>query len=334
MAKSLIIASALSSLIMAYVPSCTSDIPALVAVDASPQSNGDAASSPDAVPVAPPTPAGCITDVSTGTHDFTCEGLAVNAVIPPQCQAPGCGVILQIHGDTGNGLLMDANTDLRRTGAARGYIVLSPTGPAYGGGQPGSTWRQAQDAALVALTRSFVSVFRADANRVHATGFSRGGFVNWRLLCDAADLFASVAPAAAGSGNGEVTCFSAGRAPSRQADILFMMGRTDSPVPFRTMEGIRDAAISNYRAGAPVVVDSDAKYQHRRWTAPSGTVIETFEHSYETDPNGPWGDARGHCFPGSQMDPFAPQYAVPCKGPNAFVWGQQVLSFFEMHPKR
>jgi hypothetical protein len=34
------------------------------------------------------------------------------------------------------------------------------------------------------------------------------------------------------------------------------------------------------------------------------------------------------------MDPFAPQYAVPCKGPNAFTWGEQVIAFFEAHPKK
>jgi hypothetical protein len=72
---------------------------------------------------------------------------------------------------------------------------------------------------------------------------------------------------------------------------------------------------------------------HLRWTNAKGTVFETFEHSYETANPGPWSDAKGHCFPGSTMDPQAPQYAVPCKGPNAFVWGEQVISFFEAHPK-
>ena len=64
-------------------------------------------SGPDA---APPTPSGCVTDVSAGNHDYTCEGLAVNAQIPPACLAPGCGLILQLHGDTGNGALMDAHS--------------------------------------------------------------------------------------------------------------------------------------------------------------------------------------------------------------------------------
>ncbi len=286
------------------------------------------------VNVAPPTKQGCIDDVSAGTHTYTCDGLRVDASIPEACLRPGCGLILEIHGDTGTGLLMDAHTNLFALGKQKNYVVIAPTGRPYGGGQPGSTWTQQEDPKLLTMTRLFASVFRVDDKKVHATGFSRGGFVAWRMLCDGADLFASVAPSAAGSGNGEVTCFQNGRAPSRKADILFLMGRTDSPVPYPTMAAIRDAAIANYQGQNKQVVASDAQYTHNRWTTAAGVVIETFDHAYETVPNGPWGDAKGHCFPGSKMDPFAPQYAVPCRGPNAFTWGDEVMKFFETHPKK
>lgn len=292
------------------------------------------ASVQDAAKAPPPTPSGCITDVSAGDHTYTCEGLTVDATIPAICLAPGCGLVLEIHGDTGTGKLMDANTDLRALGKQRGYVVIAPTGPAYGGGQPGSTWTRAEDQKLVTITRLFAQVFRVDDKRIHATGFSRGGFVDWRLLCDASDLFASVAPAAAGNGNGEVTCFSGGRSPARKADVLFLVGRTDVPVPFQTMTSIRDALVADYGLPAPTTVSSDANYTHKRWQKPGGPTLEVFEHGYETVPNGPWGDARGHCFPGSKLDPFAPQYAVPCKGPNAFTWGEEVMKFFEAHPKK
>jgi poly(3-hydroxybutyrate) depolymerase len=284
----------------------------------------------------PPVPSGCITDVSAGTHKYTCEGFPVDARIPAACDQPGCGLILELHGDTGTGLLIEAHLKLFELGAANNYIVIAPTGPAYGGGQPGSTWSQTNDAALIAITKKFQSVFRVDDKKIHATGFSRGGFVNWRLLCDASDLFASVAPAAAGSGgpNGEVTCFAQGRAPTRRADILFLMGKTDVPVPYSSMVSIRDAAIASYDATNPVIVASDTKYTHNRWTNPQGVVIETFDHSYETVSPGPWASAKGHCVPGSTMDPQAPQYAVPCKLPNAFTWGDEVMKFFLAHPKK
>lgn len=290
---------------------------------------------PDASPdAAPPIAAGCVTDISAGDHTFTCGGLQVDVRIPPACEAPGCGLILELHGDTGSGLLMDGHTNLRALGAAHGYIVLAPSGPPFGGGQPGSTWHASNDATLVATVQQFASVFRVDAKKIHVTGFSRGGFVTWRLLCDHADLFASAAPAGAGDGTnfGEATCFTPGRTPSRHIPILFMMGRTDQSVGYASMTKIRDAAIKSYATPTtPQILDQDADYTHNRWSA-GDALFETFDHAYHTVADGPFGDAEGHCIAGSKSDPYAPQYAIPCVLPNAFTWGEQVLAFFVAHP--
>jgi poly(3-hydroxybutyrate) depolymerase len=301
---------------------------------------GTAATPPDdATPPdgTPPNPGGCITDVSAGDHQFTCGGLQVDARIPPVCQAAGCGLILELHGDTGSGLLMDGHTRLRELGAQHGYIVIAPSGPPYGAGQPGSTWHASNDATLVDMVQQFAAVFRIDPKKIHVTGFSRGGFVTWRLLCDHADLFASAAPAGAGDGTafGEPTCFTPGRAPSRKLPLLFMMGRTDASVGYASMVKIRDAALTSYGTpgpSAPQILAQDASYTHNRW-AIGDALIETFDHAYETVADGPFGYARGHCIAGSTTDPHAMQYAIPCKLPNAFVWGEQVMAFFLAHPR-
>ena len=289
----------------------------------------------DAAPTAdatPPTPAGCITDVSAGDHTFTCGGLMVDVRIPAACEAPGCGLILELHGDTGNGLLMDAHTKLRDLGAQHGYILVAPTGPPWPGG-PGSTWHSANDLTLIDITTQFRDVFRVDPKKIHLTGFSRGSFVTWRLLCDHADLFASAAPGGAGDGTsfGEQTCFTQGRKPSRPLPLIFLMGRTDAAVGYASMMQIRDAAVTAYGATGPTVLAMDATYSHNRWTSAT-SVIETFDHAYETVTPGPWASAKGHCIPGSGMDPQAPQYAIPCKLPNAFTWGDEVMAFFLAHP--
>lgn len=289
---------------------------------------------PPADATEPPVPAGCIDDVAAGDHVYSCGGLQVDARIPVACQAPGCGLILVLHGDTGTGLLMDGHVKMRELGDQHGYIVVAPTGPPFGNGLPGSTWSASNDATLVDIVEQFRDVFRVDPRRIHVTGFSRGGFVTWRLLCDHADLFASAAPAGAGRGTnfGEQTCFEAGRTPSRPIPIVFMMGRTDVSVGYQTMVTIRDAAIAAYSATGPATVDGDASYTHDRWEGPNGAVIETFDHAYETVSDGPFASARGHCIAGSTTDPYAPQYAIPCALPNSFVWGEQVMAFFQAHP--
>jgi poly(3-hydroxybutyrate) depolymerase len=288
------------------------------------------------VDATPPMPAGCITDVSTGDHTFTCGGLKVDARIPAQCQAPGCGLIMEVHGDTGTGLLMDAHVKMRDLGQQHGYIVIAPSGPPwpYGGG--GSTWYPTNDATLVDMVNQFKAVFRVDEKKIHVTGFSRGGFMTWRLLCDHADLFASAAPAGAGDASqngGEPTCFNNNRYPSRKIPILFMMGDYDASVGYSTMVTIRDNAIARYGATGPSVLDSDTTYSHNKWTnASDGALVETFDHKYKTVADGPFATAQGHCIAGSTSDPYAPQYAIPCQLPNSFVWGEQVMTFFLAHP--
>jgi len=295
-------------------------------------SQHDDAGAPDGTPGGP---SGCLTEVSAGDHTFTCSGLRVDARVPEACATgAGCGLILELHGDTGTGLLMDGHTNLRALGEQHGYVVVAPSGPPWGGADPGSTWHAENDAALVEMVQLFATVFRIDPKKIHVTGFSRGGFVTWRLLCDHADLFASAALAGAGDGTafGEATCFTPGRAPSRKLPILFLMGRTDMSVGYPSMAKIRDAALASYGATGPQILAQDASYTHNRWTN-GDALIETFDHAYETVRNGPFGDARGHCIPGSTSDPMAPQYAIPCKLPNAFVWGEQVMAFFVAHPR-
>jgi hypothetical protein len=147
-------------------------------------------------------------------------------------------------------------------------------------------------------------------------------------------LFESASPGGGGHGGGfgETTCFEASRAPSRKIPILFLMGRTDTSVGYSSLTSIRDAAIANYSATGPTMLAGDANYTHGRWSGPNGAVIETLDHAYETVDPGPFASANGHCIPGSTSDPQASQYAIPCKLPNAFVWGDKAMEFFLAHP--
>lgn len=292
------------------------------------------------------TPEGCIQNVAPGARGYTCEGLAVEATIPVMtnvCPAAGCGLIVELHGDTGTGALIDAHLNLRARASAKGYIVIAPTGPAINvPGYPGSSWDPNQDAKVVAITKLFAKVFKVDTKRIHATGFSRGGMMTWRLGCDQSELFASIAPAAAGNASTwlrvnqiEPTCFTAGRAPSRKLPILFLLGRTDVPIPYNTMTSIRAAAMANYGISAAQVttVTNTAQVLHQRTNNPGAPVIEWFDHAYETAPNGTAAAAKGHCVPGSTYSPTAAQYAYACAPPTAFDWGAQVLAFFDRTPK-
>ena len=76
------------------------------------------------------------------------------------------------------------------------------------------------------------------------------------------------------------------------------------------------------------------QYSRTRWTAPAGpALLEILEHSYQTVADGPEAAFKGHCIPGSTVDAYAPAYAVACAPPNAFVWGAEIVRFFDEHPR-
>lgn len=303
-----------------------------------------------------PVPTGCVTDVSPGVHTFTCEGLTVDVGIPDmqaKCPPAGCGLIVELHGDTGTGPLVDAHTRLLTRGPSRGYIVLAPTGPAIGAlgippvVYPGSSWNVGTDAKLLAITQTFTNVFKADPKRLHLTGFSRGGFTSWRLACDNSELFASVAVGGAGNSavplgspfSTEPTCFDGNHYPTRPFDILMLMGRTDTQ-QYAKMTALRTSARARYGLVDQDTVDvvgAVPSLTHQRASHVGKATIEWFDHAYEVDPTNsdPYGKgAKGHCIPGSDVAKSAPLYNIACKKPNDVDWGAEVLAFFDMHPKR
>ena len=148
------------------------------------------------------------------------------------------------------------------------------------------------------------------------TGFSRGGYVTWRLMCEHADRFASVAPGAGGSAPGgdcmgvyEVSCpFDAsmpGGMPSRAVPVLALMGRLDAAVPLACTTRIRDQAIAAWGLGAAQAARRRRQLRAHALGARRAATgwLETFEHSYETLARGPEAAFAGHCIPGSTYDP-------------------------------
>lgn len=91
-----------------------------------------------------------------------------------------------------------------------GFILVMPLG--YGASWNAGTCcgaastEQLDDVALMRAIFAEVSKHvNIDRRRVYATGFSNGGFMSWRLACDAADIFAAVAPSAGGIGTNELS---------------------------------------------------------------------------------------------------------------------------------
>lgn len=274
-----------------------------------------------------PAPDDCITDVSANdAHVFECDGIVYNVSVPEDCADGGCGLIFDVHGFSMSGEMQEANTRLAERGREHGYVVVQPNAnPA----PPAASWDGARDDPKVFdFMQRAMAAFVIDPDRVHFTGFSQGGFMTWRFVCDHGDLLASAAPAAADAG--QASCISNGEAPEYALPILHIQGTADTLVAYDDALATRDALVAQRALGEPQEVSSDDAHRWLRYGADGEAPYEWLEHDYGGALVG-----DGHCFPGStdtggaegQLFPFA------CEGEAAFDWGAEVMAFFLAHPR-
>jgi len=273
----------------------------------------------------------CVTEVSVGEHLFTCEEITFDVSIPDSCALTHCGLILDVHGGCMSGAMEDANTNLRALGREHGYIVVQPNAnPA----PPLSSWATTDDATILSFVERVIDIWDVNRGRVHLTGFSQGGFMTWRILCQDTGLFASVAPAAAVANAGSVSpeaCLLSEAGPlDPEVDILFMAGTADVFIEFDLALAHRDDALAALGMDAGQEIAGDADHTWTRYQSSEGRTFEFIEHDYTTSNI----FLGGHCYPGSTDPGSAPGQLFPfaCEGQSAFHWGEAAIEFFRAHP--
>ncbi len=131
-----------------------------------------------------------------------------------------------------------------------GFVVIMPNGymNSWNGGTccGGAAQAGLDDVALVrAIFAEVGTHVNIDLGRVYATGLSNGGFLSYRLACEASDLFVAVAPSAGAIGTAAVsggaieittglTTDMATCAPTNKISVLDIHGTADPLVPYST----------------------------------------------------------------------------------------------------
>jgi len=284
--------------------------------------NGTPTPTPTGTPEPTPTPSGCVSGgLAPGDHSVACDGFTYEVHVPATCPPAGCGLILDVHGFTMSGDMEDANTGMRALGEANGYLVVQPTA----NGNPAS-WAAADYPKVYAFVLDALTL-DVDPDRVHVTGFSQGGQMTFAMVCQWPETFASAAPGAAAGGE----CFDAGGTPPTVAiPILQIHSTADSLVPFSAAEAQRDGVIAAYGLGAGTAAGSGTGFSRMRYENAGGDVLEFLQHDYSAG-----GLINGHCYPGSTDPGGLPNQLMSfaCTPPNAFVYGDEVMSFFIAHPR-
>jgi len=165
--------------------------------------------------------------------------------VPPSYQpdvpAP---LVFCIHGLGQDALLFClAGAEMNTKSDEGGFILVMPNGYSNSW-NAGTCCGAASDEQLddVALFRAiFAEVgehLNVDLDRVYATGLSNGGYMSYRLACEAADIFTAVAPGAAaigineiGGGTSAASDFTA-CAPSQPVAVLDIHGTADPLIPY------------------------------------------------------------------------------------------------------
>jgi poly(3-hydroxybutyrate) depolymerase len=291
----------------------------------------------------------CIDDVSAASrHEFLCDGVQFKVLLTQACIDAPCGLIFDVHG-----WLSNPDEQERRTSIARaaeesgGYIVVQP-----GELSVPSSWNPEIHYDIVYdFMQQSMEAFDVDSDRVHFTGFSQGGLMTWKFVCDHSDILASAAPLAAP----ELNCFLNGSGPARHVPLFYMSGvkdvlaryysvgnrssATDTLVRVMYDYGMVSADDDDYTFSTTgdLVVDDAGKidtavdgvqfeivdgsqqdtFLWTRYTAETGVVFEHLRHG------------NGHVYPDNPDSVILPE--------DPAVWfpvGEAILQFFIENPKR
>jgi polyhydroxybutyrate depolymerase len=172
-------------------------------------------------------------------------------------------LVLDFHGLGGTGTQEQSASGYQKISDQEGFLILFPNGidNAWNIGPCCTNSRDVDDLGFAkAMVTATAAQACIDLNRVYATGISMGGGMSHYLACNAADVFAAVAPAAFDLLVPEEEPCS----PSRPISVLAFRGTADTVVPYAGGKG---------SAGKITFLGAQASLQ--RWVGLDGCMTPT-----------------------------------------------------------
>ncbi|MEM1413388.1 MAG: alpha/beta fold hydrolase [Myxococcota bacterium] len=255
----------------------------------------------------------------------------VTLQVPEDYAGESLPLVLSLHGYTSNGAEMDAYFGLPERVDERRFFLLSPTGTEER--SSGNPFWNATDACcnffrspvddvayLTGLIDEAAARVAVDPARVYVVGHSNGGFMSYRLACDAADRIAAIVSLAGSTHGDAMEC-----GASEPVSVLQIHGTLDSVIAY---EG--GALVAGTYPGAEETVE--------RWARRAGCTGEP-------TPGDPIDLVR--TLPGAETEVLS--YATACDpGIGASLWtieggnhvpffqadyADRLLDFLFAHPK-
>lgn len=275
-------------------------------------------------------PAGCNSPVlplgATTVVNIEHDGLSRQyRVFVPDSIDPTQPVPLLInwHGLTSNAIQQQFYSGTDVTAYDRGYIVAypnglgEPNGQSFNGGnccsQYGRPPHMADDVGFGrAVVADVASKACVDRRRIYSTGMSNGGYMSDYNACEAADLYAAVAPVSA------LGIPRSGCSPSRPIPILSFNGTIDALVPYEvSQESMGAWAERNGCTGEPRRQAFGPSFCDTWDDCDAGVVVEACTIT-----------GMAHCWPGN---PFVIPGFCATGGLDDIDANQHMFDFFAEH---
>jgi polyhydroxybutyrate depolymerase len=246
-------------------------------------------------------------------------------------------LVFVLHGGTGNAKSAIRMSGFNAVSDQNGFLVVYPNGTNRLGDDFLLTWNggkccsYAQEhnvddvgfiRAIVADLQSLVTV---DLKRIYATGMSNGGILSHRLACEAADLFAAVAPV---SGTLNFPACN----PFQPVSVIEFHGTADAHIPydggygpksivdveFASVEYSVEFWVSVDKCSSQTEVSSFDDIRHDAWTGcMNSTAVELYTII-----------GGGHAWPGGQGGEADLDQSTTTISATRLIW-----EFFNKFPK-
>jgi polyhydroxybutyrate depolymerase len=246
-------------------------------------------------------------------------------------------VVFAFHGGGGNADYMVGVSKFNEIADEEGFLVVYPNGSGRRGDSL-LTWnggtccayaqqKNVDDVGFVrAILADLQTITNIDPKRVYATGMSNGAIMSYRLACEAADVFAAIAPVSG-------TLNYSPCEPSETVSIIHFHGTSDSQVPynggvgpesivgvdFTSVQDSLDFWVSFNGCDSQPQTNSFDVIQHQVW---EGCADSSSVELYTID-------GGEHAWPGNDR----PGWAGGDEPTQALSASQLIWEFFEAHPK-
>ncbi len=247
-------------------------------------------------------------------------------------------LVFVFHGGSGNAQSAITMSGLNDVADQNGFIVVYPNGTGRLSDDKLLTWNggnccayaQAENVDDVGFVRDIVADLQTqatiDVKRIYATGLSNGAMVSHRLACEAADLFAAVAPVAG-------TLNFPACSPSQPVSIIVFHGTDDQNVPYEGGKGpeslvnvdfvsVQDSVdfwVSANECSPEAQTNIADQFNNEVWTGcAAATAVELYTII-----------GGGHAWPGGKPGWPGADQPVTSLSASSLIW-----EFFATHPKQ